>query len=667
MRVCLFFAFSLIVLAQRPPAVPLVTHDPYFSIWSMSDQVNTSETRHWTGSEQPLGGFVSIDGKGYRFLGGGRDGAAMKQMSVQVTPTRTLYRFEQDPIKLDLLFFTPAFMESLDTLSRPVTYVSVRTASTDGKSHRVNVYFDMSYLTAVNSADQAVTAGRFEVTGVRGLRVGSVGQPLLARSGDNLRIDWGHAYLGVSTSQAARLAITDTSARKAFVERGEFPDGDDLEPRPNSSRKHLRLAAMFDLGLVEQQGAERVWMLAYDDGYSIEYLDQKLKPWWRRNGMTMSELLTQAARDYNSLAELAVTYDQEMMKQLTEKGGEQYAYVATLAYRQALAAHKLVADLHGRPFYFSKENFSNGCIATVDVTYPSAPLFLWKNVELLKGMMTPVFEYARLPRWKFPFAPHDLGTYPLANGQVYGGGERDETNQMPVEESGNMILLTAAIAEREGNAGYAKEYWPLLKKWAQYLAERGLDPENQLNTDDFAGHTAHNANLSLKAILALGAYAKLASQLGQAEDAATYRTMAREFAAKWVEMAKDGDHYKLTFDQPGTWSQKYNLVWDKLLNLNLFSADVARAEIAYYLTKQNAYGLPLDSRRGYTKLDWIVWTATMAERKEDFEALIGPMHKFLNESKSRVPMTDWYETVEGVQRGFQARSVVGGVFIKMLQ
>ena len=100
--------------------------------------------------------------------------------------------------------------------------------------------------------------------------------------------------------------------------------------------------------------------------------------------------------------------------------------------------------------------------------------------------------------------------------------------------------------------------------------------------------------------------------------------------------------------------------------MNLFPPTVSRTEIAYYKTVQAPYGLPLDNRERYTKLDWIVWTATLAESQADFTALVDPVYRFLNESTSRVPMTDWYWTHDGKQRGFQARSVVGGVFIKML-
>jgi hypothetical protein len=316
--------------------------------------------------------------------------------------------------------------------------------------------------------------------------------------------------------------------------------------------------------------------------------------------------------------------------------------------------------------FFPKENFSNGCIDTVDVFYPSSPLFLLLNPKLLAGSLEPVFEYASMPRWEFNFAPHDLGRYPRADGQVYGGGEKTEENQMPVEESSNMIILTAALAKAGGDASLARRYWGTLTKWARYLQEKGLDPENQLSTDDFAGHLAHNANLSVKAIVALGAYAQLAEALGHHEESVAYRRIAQDFAKRWAGMADVGDHYALAFDKKDTWSQKYNLIWDKVLGMDLFPAEVPRKELAYYYTHQNEYGLPLGNRSEYTKLDWIYWTASLADSREDFDALIGPTWKFANESPSRVPLTDWYWTQDAKQRGFQARSVVGGLFMKML-
>jgi hypothetical protein len=665
-RLAILLAAALAASAQlRPPAVPLVAHDPYFSIWSMADTLNGDAVRHWTGKPNTLTAYARIDGKSYRLMGRERQSSAeLKQTRLEITPTRTVYEFSGAGTTLGLTFFTPALPTDLDVLSRPLTYLEWTAASADGSDHQVEIYFDAASDLVVNTPEQPALAARYQLDGVPLLRMGSREQPMLAKRGDDLRIDWGYLYLAADRNDAVSEYAGDRSlARAAFDSTGRLPDSDELgDPR----RGGPVLACAIGLGKVGARPASRYLMLAYDDLYSIEYFQRRERAWWRRNGADAADLLRSARRDHDSLLARGKQFDAELMADLRKVGGEKYAQLAVLAYRQTLAAHKLVADVDGTALYFPKENFSNGCIATVDVIYPSAPFTLLFNPRLLKAQLQPVMDYARMDRWRFPFAPHDLGTYPQANGQVYGGGERTEENQMPVEESGNMLILLAALARVEGNADYAARYWPQITRWAEYLKEKGLDPENQLSTDDFAGHLAHNANLSIKAIVALGAYSQLAGMTGHPRDAERYRQVAEEFARKWPELAVDGDHYKLAFDKPGTWSQKYNLVWDKLLGLNLFPKEIARREIAYYLTKQNTYGLPLDNRRDYTKLDWVMWTATLAENRADFEQLVAPAWQFANESASRVPLTDWYDTKTAKMQGFQARSVVGGLFIPML-
>jgi hypothetical protein len=690
MRYCLravqaIFCFSvLIALAAyaqtsapatlRAPATPLVTHDPYFSVWSMADKLTDAPTRHWTGAEQAMNGIVRVDGKNYRFLGApGRRRQpipALKEANHIITPTRTIVVMTNPEIELRVEFMTPAFPNDMKIMARPVTYLTWTAKSRDGHPHDVTLYFDAAGTLATNDPGESVLWSRGAVKGLNLLRIGTQAQPVLQRWGDNVRIDWGWFYIAVPQDEKAQLAAGNESYRQNFLKTGSLPVSDDLEgPRAPQSRHPAApaLNVAIPLGFVSATPVSRHLLLAYDDLYSVEYMQRKLLPYWRTEFPTFAAMMEAAEQQYPALEKRAESYDAALQADLVRAGGPEYAAIATLAFRQAIAAHKLVEDANGTPFFMPKENFSNGSISTVDVIYPSAPMFLLLNPKLVEAQLEPVLRYAETSRWKFPFAPHDLGVYPLANGQLYGGGEESAVNQMPVEESGNVLILVAAMEHAEGNADFARRYWPLLTKWAEYLMANGLDPDNQLSTDDFAGHLAHNANLSIKAIEALGAYAQLAAELQHPDIAERYHSAAAHMAEQWVRMDQDGDHFRLAFDKPGTWSQKYNLVWDSILGLNLFPANVSQEEIAFYKQHLNPFGLPLDNRATYTKLDWDLWTATLTANQNEFQTLVHPVFKFLNETPDRVPMTDWYDTISAHQVHFQARSVVGGVYIKMLK
>jgi len=646
----------------------LVAHDPYFSIWSCADRLTDDTTRHWTGTPHSLTGLVRVDGHVYRIMGAEpSDAASLAQVDLRITPTQTVYEFEGAGVRVLLRFTSPLLPHDPDVLARPVTYITWSVATTDGRAHAVQVYLDAAGSICVNSPEQAITWAVEPLGELVVARAGSVEQPVLEKKGDNLRIDWGHLYLAVPEASWSSVSAGEQARNlRVFAEQGRLPHTPDTRMPRAASDETPVLAAACDLGRIGPQAVERHLMLAYDDEFSILYFREKLRPYWRRDGMDAAGLLRRAEREYDDLRARCDEFDAELTEDLVAVGGRAYADICVLAFRQAVAGHKVAADSAGRPLVFGKECFSNGCIGTVDVIYPAAPFFLLLSPTLTKALLVPVLDYASSERWTFPFAPHDLGTYPHATGQVYGGGERTEENQMPVEECGNMILLLAALSKAEGNADFVSRYGSVVARWAEYLKSKGLDPENQLCTDDFAGHLARNANLSAKAILALAAYGYLSELRGDVEQARDYQRLAKRYARRWTEMALDGDHYRLAFDRPGTWSQKYNLVWDRILGLGCFPPEVARTEVAYYQSILNPYGLPLDSRQTYTKTDWHIWTACLADTPEDFEAFVAPVARFLNATPERVPMTDWYQTTDATMVGFRARPVVGGVFIKML-
>jgi len=650
----------------RPPAVPLIACDPYFSIWSPADKLTDAATIHWTGKPQPLTSLVRIDGKTYRLMGTEpKDIPPLPQTSLEVLPTRTIYTFEGAGIHLTLTFTTPALPEDVAILSRPVTYLTWETRSSDDKSHEVAVYFDSSMLPAVNTPDQKVVWSSEKMGSLVVLKAGSKDQPILQKRGDDLRIDWGYLYVVAPTEQNPTYGIPSAEdARAAFVKGIPFSFTDSMNGAPASQAPVLVLC--FDLGRVRAQPVSRWLIYAYDDIYSIQYFKRNLRPYWRKDGWQAADLLKASAREYSELMARCKALDEELMADMTKLGGPKYARIIGLSYRQTFAGCKIAADALGAPLIFPKENFSNGCIGTVDVIYPMAPQFLLFGPTLTKAILVQNLDYASSPRWKFAFAPHDLGTYPHANGQVYGGGERSEKNQMPVEETGNMLILLAALAKGEGNADFAGRHWPTVQKWAGFLKAKGFDPENQLCTDDFAGHLAHNVNLSAKAIVALGAYAQLCRLRGDDQTAEEFHTLAKSLAARWVKEADDGDHFRLAFDRKNTWSQKYNLVWDKILGLNLFPEEALKKEMAFYLKTQKKYGLPLDNRQNYTKLDWTLWTACLTGDRRDFDALVAPVYDFLTETPDRSPMTDWYQTDSARRKGFTARPVVGGLVLRAL-
>ena len=229
-----------------------------------------------------------------------------------------------------------------------------------------------------------------------------------------------------------------------------------------------------------------------------------------------------------------------------------------------------------------------------------------------------------------------------------------------------MLLMTAAVCKLDGSALFAEPHMAVLKQWTQYLVKFGADPGEQLCTDDFAGHLSHNVNLSAKAIMGIEAYARLAAQLGRTEEAEEYHAKAAEMAKDWEKRAIADDHYVLAFGNADTWSLKYNLVWDKFFGSKLFSDEVYEKELKYYVKKTNEYGTPLDSRKDYTKSDWILWCASMAKTDEEAQALIAPVAHYLEATATRVPFSDWYETVTGEYCHFMGRSVQGGIFMPVL-
>ncbi|MBR4080580.1 MAG: DUF4965 domain-containing protein, partial [Clostridia bacterium] len=560
------------------------------------------------------------------------------------TPTQTKFVSEFGGVQVTTVFATPAFPDDLDLLSMPVTLVDFSLATVDGQAHQVELSLFLSdKLCYEGELPPKMTSAAYPLCGQNAAWCGQVEQKPLCHSGDHITIDWGYLYL-VSPAEV------------------------------NPVRDGLRMTWQGEV-----QSARRVTaVIAYDDISSINYIGDLCKAWYRRNGAQITDAIETAVTQFDAILARCDAWDARVLADALAAAGEDYAKVIAAAWRHTFAAHTLLATPKGEMVFLSKVNDSNGCLGTADVSYPSIPMFLKYAPELVNALALPILEFAAMPVWTDDFAPHDVGRYPHATGQVYaairsarcgethppyylfpaGAEVYNPRYQMPVEECGNMLVMLAAAQHYGADQSLAEKYRPLLDKWVQYLVRYGEDPGEQLCTDDFAGHLAHNANLAAKAIVGVACYGRLIGD-------PTWEDKARDMAARFLEKVGPGGNTPLTLDGQG-WSQKYNLLWDKVLGLKLLPDSFYAAEIASYIPRMNRYGLPLDSRADYTKSDWIAWCAAMTGDMALRKAFFAPMATYLAETTTRVPFSDWYDTVTGRYEHFIARPVQGGLFAPML-
>ena len=459
---------------ERAASVPLIVHDPYFSIWSGGGHLNDCDTSHWSGARQAVRGYVVIDGTPYCFMGDPEFSQTIGQTGLSVTPTSTEYQFENEWITMQVRFTSPLLLDDLLLVSRPCTYLDVTVSRKKPAGVRVVFAFssDLVKFTdgPVNGDVQQTEKFRYGV-------MGKAFQTPLGHSGDHTTIDWGYLY----------LAGCGPEARFAYDSEKERLDG------------------IVELGTESESGGI---VAAYDDLVSINYFGQWRKAYWTKEYPTIFDAIGASLDEREDVLKKSEALDRSLTERAREMGGEDYELLCCLSYRQAVAAHKLIEDEDGNLIFLSKENDSNGCIGTADVSYPSVPLFLMYSTDYIKGMLRPVFRFASCDVWEYDFAPHDVGRYPYAWGQVYGlnpekkGKQYLQANgavfppyyqyppcdvydlkfQMPVEECGNMLIMTAACCEIDKNAEFAKPYQGLLKTWTEYLLTYGADPGEQLCT-----------------------------------------------------------------------------------------------------------------------------------------------------------------------------------------
>jgi len=633
-----------------------------------------------------MAGIVRVDGISYIFAGapsvtlevpdGGsgrfsmprRFERALGQSLLEITPTRSRFHLEGGGIRLIVEFLSPVEPGNLRAQSIPMSYLLLTAASLDGRRHDVQIYLDISGGWAGGVGPGSISWAPARVSSPNGdLQVWAVypGQPRpFTERGQGAAwgtVIWAAPRVLGLTFQSGR----DIIVRRGFVRHGRLPDGKDARQHAVGNDRPV-FAFSIDLGRVSAAPLAVPLFIGHVRTPAVRYRGHDLQPLWTKYFPTWRQMLGFFWSDVAAARHRADALDSRITAEAVAAGGKAYAGLCAIALRQAYGGTELVVGPDGKPWAFLKEISSDGNVSTVDVIYPASPAWLYADPAYLGMLLEPLFAYAEAGGWPKRYAQHDLGSrYPNATGHDDGVEEN-----MPVEESGNMLIMAAAYLKRRPAtaATFASAHYRILKQWADYLVSVLPDPSYQNQTDDFAGHIAHSVNLALKGIIAIAAMGQIAAVAGNAADHAHYTALARRYILFWLTHANDptGRHLDLTYNGRGggngTWGTLYNAYADRLLGTNLIPRTIQAEQAAWYSSKVKPFGLPLQIPHRYAKTDWEMFIAAWLSDYPIKNDLIQRVYASANTTRSRVPFSDLGNAITGEHVKFRARPVQGGIF-----
>ncbi|KAI1794379.1 DUF1793-domain-containing protein [Ganoderma leucocontextum] len=659
----------------NPAAVPLAVRSPYLSAWlpqGAGTALSDAWPTFWTGSVLGWAGLAKVDGQAYVWMGTpgipNVNVTKATQKTLQFTSTQSVFVMTAGPVDLTITFLSPVEPSDFVNQSLPLSYYSVSAASNDGKSHTVQVYADISaeWVSGDNSliANWATTTG-----GVLTHEVTLANPSAYTEISD--RIQQGSAFHStLNTAGATYQTGEDVVVRAQFAANGTLANTQDTAFRAISDRWPV-FAFAHDLGAVTSATVPVVYSIGHVRDPVVQYVilnggvQARSSYFWTRFS-TIGDAISTFLNDYANALARGKAFDAQVNTDASKISAD-YASVVALSIRQAFGATEITVSKNtdgsfdtSNTLMFMKEISSDGNVNTVDVIYPTWPLFVYTNATLGKQLLLPLFAYQATGQYPNQFSVHDMGAhYPNATGHNDGKDEH-----MPVEESGNMLIMTLSYTQQTGDMSLIKTYFSLLDQWTQFLIADSLIPENQLSTDDFAGSLANQTNLAIKGIIGIQAMAEIAQLNGDEARASNYSSIAASYVQQWQKLAAsaDGSHLTLSYGDSNSWGLAYNLYADKLLGTNLFPSSVYDMQTAWYASKDNAFGVPLDTRHTFTKSDWQLWTAGTMTSTTVRDQFVQAVRNYASDGKNSQPLGDLYQTTDGTQvaSSFHARPVVGG-------
>ncbi|TVY53517.1 Glutaminase A [Lachnellula cervina] len=661
----------------RPPAIPLAVKSPYMSTWQYagSDGGNGGYLagqwpQFWAGQVAAWTGMIRVDGTTYTWMGAPTGPALVTQKSFEYTSTKSVFTMDVGGlVEMNITFLSTLTPDDQKRQSLVFSYLDVGVQSLDGNAHDVQLYTDIS-AEWVSGDHSAVAQWDQDTTrdGISYHKVYRQTQLLFSETAD--QADWGYWYY--ATKKVHGLSFqsgSDATVRGNFQSHGNLTNTKDADYRAINAQYPVfgfasdlgkvsgSVNTLYTLGLTQEQAIQ------FDGASGVVPLTSL----WTSHfsSETDATKLSFVYNDYGTASKTAAALDSKISSDSIGLGGQDYLTITSLAARQAFGALQLVGN-STKQYLFLKEISSDGNVQTVDVIFPFHPVLLYLKPELLKLLLDPLFENQESGQYPNMYSMHDLGgAYPNATGHPDGNDEKQ-----PLEECGNMLIMTLAYSQRAQDKAYLQQHYKILKQWTQYLIQEALIPADQISTDDFAGSLANQTNLALKGIIGIEAMAVIANMTGNTADGANYTNIAHDYINKWqvYGIAQDATppHTTLGYGLNDTHGLLYNLYGDQELGLKLVPQKVYDMQSAFYPTVADTYGVPLDTRHNYTKSDWEMFTAAIAS--DGTKAMfIKKLASWINDTPTNRPETDLYSATSGDWPGegagtFTARPVVGGHF-----
>ncbi|KII95062.1 hypothetical protein PLICRDRAFT_48031 [Plicaturopsis crispa FD-325 SS-3] len=661
------------VAPYSPPSYPLAVRSPYLSTWlpqGSGTALNAAWPQFWTGTTVGWAGYARVDGTVYTILGipvvSGTTTTQATQKSAEFTSTQSVFVLSAGPVDVTLTFLSPVEPQDLVKQSLPFSYLSVSAASTDGGSHSVQIYTDVTAEWV--ATDPTIVASWNTTTGsILTHQVQVQNQTKYAETKDQI-LQGSVYYSTASSNNVTYQTGEDTVVRAQFIKNGKLANTQDTNFRAIQDQWPV-FGFAHDLGTVNSTGTAVLFSVGHVRDPAIQYVvagggtqDRSVYFWSQYS--SVADVISAFLGDWQNALSTANAFDKKVNGDASAISNN-YASIVALSLRQVFGAIEITISKESSGGWNTsdvlvsmKEISSDGNVNTVDVIFPAWPAFLYANSALGKYLLLGLFEYQATGLYPNTWSVHDLGaSYPKAIGHNDG---KDEA--MPLEECGNMLIMTLSHYQKTGDKSLITTYSGLLDQWTQYLIAEALIPANQISTDDFAGSLANQTNLAIKGIVGIKAMSQIASILGDNAKSSNYSSIAASYVTQWQSLAtsSDGKHLTLSYGNDSSWGLSYNLYGDKLLSLDLFPDSVYTMQDAWYPTVAGAYGVPLDTRHTYTKSDWQIYAAAIATDTTTRDLFINSVQKYNAGGANNAPFGDWYETKDGTQEGFRARPVVGG-------